>query len=320
MLNIVNIDSYKYSDEAKSKLISIGNYQEVNIQKKEAAKLIKLADVVILRFGIKIDKNFLIRNPKLKYIITNVTGLNNLDQHECKKRGIKIFSLKNKNSFLKNITSTAELTLALVLNLSRRLPHAYMDVLKGRWRRDHFLGRNLYKKSVGIIGMGRNGKLIAKYCSAFGMKVNFFEKKKIKIKNKKYIKIKALKKILQISDFIIVCLSLERDTINFLKYSDFKKMKKNSFLINVSRGEIINELDLTKALKNKIIAGAALDVISNENSFNPKKNILINFARKNNNLIITPHIGGATIESWNQTELFVVNMFIKFIKNNRSIL
>jgi lactate dehydrogenase-like 2-hydroxyacid dehydrogenase len=64
-------------------------------------------------------------------------------------------------------------------------------------------------------------------------------------------------------------------------------MKKDSFLINVSRGEVINELDLTKALKNKIIAGAALDVLSNENSFNPKKNILINYARKNNNLIIT---------------------------------
>jgi nucleoside-diphosphate-sugar epimerase len=91
--------------------------------------------------------------------------------------------------------------------------------------------------------------------------------------------------------------------------------------VKIIEGDLTSvELDLTKALKNKIIAGAALDVISNENSFNPKKNILINFARKNNNLIITPHIGGATIESWNQTELFVVNMFIKFIKNNRSIL
>jgi lactate dehydrogenase-like 2-hydroxyacid dehydrogenase len=178
-----------------------------------------------------------------------------------------------------------------------------------------YVGRTLYKKNIGIIGMGRIGKLVARYASSFYMNVFYYDKNKKKV-NFFFRKLTTLRKLLNLSDVVVVALDLNKKTNKIFNYNYFKQMKKDSILINASRGEIICENSLLKALKKKIIFGAALDVIANENNINFKKNKIINYALNNKNLIITPHTGGATVETWRITEEFIVKKFAKYLMNH----
>ena len=182
-LNILNLESFNYSVKAKKLLKKIGNY-------KESFYIIKKnIHVLICRFQNKLNKKYLSQFIKLKFILTNTTGLNHIDLNYCKKKKIKIFSLKNKKKFLNSIRSTAELYLALILNISRKIPSAINDVQNGNWNRNKFIGNNLFKKKIGILGLGRNGSLIAGYCKKMGMDVSYYDKN---VQNKSYKKFKNL--------------------------------------------------------------------------------------------------------------------------------
>lgn len=117
------------------------------------------ADVLAVRLGYAIDEKWFCRMPNLKIIATPTTGLNHIDLKAAGKRGIKIFSLRGRADFLKNIPSTAEETMGLILGLVRKLPWAFEDVKKGRWDRDRWKGHQLAHKTLGIVGCGRLGKI-----------------------------------------------------------------------------------------------------------------------------------------------------------------
>lgn len=309
-MNILNLEAANYSENAVKKLKKIGNYYVLENFKK---KNYYLVDTVITRLKYLIDKSFLNKFPNLKFILCNTTGIDHINLNECYKKKIKVLSLKSDYNFMTSVNSTAEFTFGLIISLIRKIPFAHAHVMKFKWNRNLFLGQDLKNKTIGIIGFGRNGKKIAKYASAFEMKVYFYDKSKI---ISKFEQIKSLKKILSLSDVLVFCVTLNSTSKKILNLNNIKYLKKNSFLINTSRGEIICERALLKSLKNKILAGAALDVVSDEYK-NKKKNLLINYAKNNDNLIITPHIGGANFDAWQITENRIVDKFIDIIKDKK---
>ncbi len=301
---ILNIEPNNYSKTAVIKLKKHFRYKEIKNYKAFPEK--EKVYAVITRLKYKINKPFLNYFRNLKFILCNTTGIDHIDEEICKQKNIKILSLKNKKKFMKNINSTSELTFGLIISLLRKIPSAYNDVLKLKWRRNLFLGYDLYNSTLGIIGMGRNGLKIAKYAKAFGMKIQYFDKKKKNIK----FRYKSLNTLLKTSNIIVCTVNYDISTHNLINERNIKLIKKNAYLINTSRANIICEKSLLQALKKKKIAGAALDVLRDE--FDIKKSYqLINYARENNNLLITPHIGGANFDEWKLTENEVVDNFLK---------
>ena len=244
----------------------------------------------------KINKKILEKLKNLKIIITPSTGTNHIDVNYCLKKNIKVESLKNK-LITKTIFASSEFAFGLILSCVRKIPQSFEEVKKGNWRNieKELRSIELRNKTLGIVGFGRIGSNCAKYAKSMGMKVLTYDPYK-KVKSYSAIKVKNLKNFLKNSDILLIAVHLNSQTRNMVSYQWFNLMKKNSHLINISRGEILNEEALIKNLRSKKILAAAVDVIQNE-SKDISKNKLVKYAIKNNNLIITPHIAGLTFDS-----------------------
>ncbi len=269
-------------------------------------------DFLWTNFGFVINNEILdlINNPKL-VIISQTTGLTHINFNKKKYSKIKILSLKNDNTFLKSIPSTAEHTFALFLSLAKNILSSFEDVQKMNWRRNLFLGLEIKGLSFGIIGYGRIGKILGKIAKSFGMKILFYD-----VTGKK--KQISLNELLKKSDVVSLNIDYKLKNKNFFNKFHFNKMKKTSYFINTSRGENVNQKDLLIAIKRKKIAGAALDVLQDDSSWYKKipnkSRDVINYSKKNSNLLITPHIGGYTKQALENTFERIANKMIKFIK------
>ncbi len=273
-------------------------------------------DAIFTRLGLMIDENVLKLLPNLKYIVTSTTGLNHIDIETAAKMKIELISLKGESEFLSNIKSTAEHTWMLILALIRNLIPAQNSVISdGKWNRLPFLADEMDGKTIGIIGFGRLGKIVSKYANAFGMRVLVNNNSPI-FTNGYSVEETTLEYLLSESDLVVLMISWSKENINFFNHSKFSKMKPNAYFINTSRGELVNECDLLTALKTKIIKGAAIDVLDGdstwETEFSGNMDIL-NYAKSNKNLIITPHMGGYGKDSIEKTRRFVTDKFIKII-------
>jgi len=269
-------------------------------------------DGLLVRHNLLIKKDF-IKQSRLKFIITPTTGLDHIDENAANMKKIKIISLRGHKRFLKKIPATAEFTFCLIFSLLRKTIYV-INKKKTQLKSNNFIGTELNKKSLGIIGYGRIGKMVAQYGRAFGMKVKIYDPF-LKIKNNIFKNYKTLKKILQASDIVTIHAPLNTKTKDLFNKKTLKFIKKSGYLINTSRGELINIHDLLSSLKNNKIAGAALDVIPNENkeqNCNLKK--IYTYAKSNSNLILTPHVAGLAKESMSETEKYALGLFCKFYR------
>lgn len=280
-----------------------------NISQAFIGNIIGNYDAILVGLGINLCSEILEKGVRLKIIATATTGLDHIDLKYAARKQIKIISLKNERAFLNNITGTAELAIGLVLNWLRKIHPAVESVLSGNWDRNRFIGNNLSGKTLGIVGLGRLGSMMAKYGLAFGMRVIFYDKTVI---SDKKISPVTFHRLLRESDIISIHVPLDANTTGMFTMSEFSKMKPTALLVNTARGKIVNESDVIIALRKKIIAGYATDVLDCENELTDKKIIspLLNAARKNNNILITPHIGGMTFESRMMTDLFITHRLI----------
>ncbi len=309
-MKILNLEPKDYSPEAQAILEKIGSVDNGPFSRAQLKKVIGGYDVLITRLGHQIDAEILAQAKKLKVIVTATTGLNHIDTAETEKRKIEILSLKGEREFLDGIHATAEHTMALMLSLVRNIPASVCDVCDGNWNRDAFRGAELAGKTLGIVGYGRLGSKVAKYAEAFGMKILAND-----ILDIAGINMIDLDTLLSQSDIVSLHVPYSDRTHEMIGEAQFKKMKKGAFLINTSRGGVVDEAELLDALKSGQLAGAALDVLQDENSGKKgwtKKNPLIQYARNNSNLIITPHTGGATFDSMAKTELFMAQKLLKW--------
>ena len=237
----------------------------------------------------KIDKE-LLEGTNIKLINTCSTGMNHIDQKYCRSQNITIYSLTRDMELINNLPSTSELAFGLMLSLLRNIPKCNNHVSKYYWDYTQFMGRQVKDLKIGIIGYGRLGKMMEKYCKAFDAQVTIYDP---------YIFPNQTKKSLE--NMFVNCdvISLHVHVTNETKYMINKKLlglsKKDLYIINTSRGEIVNENNIVEALKNKKLSGYGTDVVEHE--FNDlKKSPIINAMNEGENIIVTPHIGGMTIE------------------------
>lgn len=242
-------------------------------------------------------------SPRCRILATPVTGLDQIDLQACRERGIEVVSLHGEVEFLRGVRATAELTIALTLALLRHLPDASRAAARGIWNRDLFAGRELFGKTAGIVGMGRLGSIVAGYFLAFGMNVLGFD-----IRNDfpsgAARRVDSLRRLLPLCDVVSLHVSYGPESRGLMGRAEITKMKPGAVLINTSRGGVLDEAALLEALEEGRLGGAALDVVKGEPDVRPS-HPLLRYARRHSNLIVVPHIGGRTSESFEKTELFL---------------
>ena len=314
MKKIVNTLDVSKIDNFSKIFDNIALLVNIEPKRKKVLQEIKTAYAYLASANIKVDSEFLSYAKKLKIIGSPSTGTDHLDLDLIKKKGIQCFDISKEFRLIKKFTATSELAFALMLSLNRKIVQSSQKAKQGIWSREEFQGFQLFGKTLGIIGLGRLGKISAQIGNGFGMKIIANDIKKFNKEN--YIKMVSLERLIKTSDIITIHIHLNKTTENLINYDVFKNMKKSAFLINTSRGKIINENDLIKALKNKLIRGAGLDVIDGEwlDDATRKKHKLITYARNNSNLLITPHIGGATKESIYYSRVFMAKKIARLIK------
>jgi len=261
------------------------------LSKKELLKLVPGIDGIICTLRNKIDAEIMdSAGPNLKVISNFAVGYDNIDIDAATDRNIIV---TNTPEVLTE--TTADLAWALLMAISRRIVEAHNFILDNKWKDWHplfFAGRDVHSKTLGIIGMGRIGSAIARRSVGFNMKIIYYSRtRKFELEKLYSMEFKELPELLKLSDFIILAVPLNPQTKNMIGKNEFRLMKKTAFIINISRGKVIDEKSLIWALENQIIAGAGLDVYNIEpiNNDNP--------LLKLDNVVLTPHIGSSTIET-----------------------
>lgn len=298
------VEKNNFSKENFNKL---SKYFNVTLGCKSLKDNINNFSVIFVRLKNYLTDDLISINSKLQIICSPTTGVNHI---KISNKRVKIISLRDCRNQMKEINSTCELTFGLLFSLLRKIPSAMKDVERKNWNRNKFSGSDIKNKIVGIIGFGRLGKASFKVLKSFGANIITYDKK--------HDTKKVFNKLISKSDIILIHMSYTEDNYHLFNKELFRKMKKNCILVNTARGELINQTDLIYALKNKIIGGAALDVIDNEYNLKTTSNVkLLEYLKKNENLIVTPHIGGMTLESLRKVETFIVDKLIERIINGK---
>jgi glyoxylate reductase len=259
--------------------------------KKEIITNIRNMDAILCTLSDRIDGEVMdAAGSNLKVISSYSTGYDHIDIEEANRRGIYV-------TFTSDILAeaTADLTFALILSTARRVVEADKFVRNKHWKfgwtPNLFLGSDVNGMTLGIFGLGSIGAAVARRATGFNMKILYYNRNRVVHQlNHPIANYVDINRLLKESDFLSIHATLNKDNFHFFNEVNFRKMKKTAFLINTSRGQIIYERDLIKALKNKWISGAALDVYEKEPiSFS-------NPLLRMKNVIILPHIGSATYQ------------------------
>ena len=313
MIQILNIEPENYSRKAVEILERVGSYKEEALTREQILQNLSGVDVLITRLTHQINQEILAAAPNLKAIVSATTGLDHIDINTAAQRQIEVLCLKGEFEFLNDIHATAEHTWALLLALIRNLPAATEHVQESIWQRDRFKGHELHSKKLGLVGLGRIGRKIARYGETFGMEVSAYDPF-ASFWPDHVQKIETLESLAQQSDILSIHVPLNASTTHLINQNIFNLMSPHAYFINTSRGDIVDEVALLNALKDARIAGAATDVVSGERADQMQAHPLVSHANNHRNLIITPHIGGATYESMEKTEVFMAHKVVDFIK------
>ena len=256
-----------------------------------ASKIMDIEGLICFPYD-RIDKELIDKAKNLKVISTYSVGFDHINIEHAKKRKIRIGYTPEVLT-----DATADLTFSLILDVMRRVSEGDRIIRKGRWDKIFgaydYVGNDLQGKTLGILGLGRIGSTVAKRAKSFDMKIIYHNRKRVsKIKERKLgAKFVSFDKLIHKSDVISIHVPHTKETDRLFGKKIFQRMKKTSFLINTARGKIINEKDLIFALRNKIIAGAGLDVFEYEPI--SKSHPLTKFQ----NVTLAPHIGSSTNET-----------------------
>jgi D-3-phosphoglycerate dehydrogenase / 2-oxoglutarate reductase len=290
-MKIICITPVKHIDGVYENLCSLGEviYEPYITYDELKEKIIKPGNAIGTIFTNPNKQTFKLDEDLLKYstithIITASTGLNHIDMDYFKI--FRVDSLTTEYDIIEKISSTAEHAFALMMSLVRNIPKSFDDVKDGNWDYEKFIGMQLKGKTIGIIGYGRLGKMMKQYCEAFGM---------IVIVDDPYKGYNNLDLLLGESDVISLHVHANDETRHMFDKKFLVCMKENSYIINTSRGEIVNEKDIIKSLESGHLKGYATDVVCDE--FGNIKDSEIIKRSKDLNIIVTPHIGGMTREA-----------------------
>ncbi|MCC6488556.1 MAG: phosphoglycerate dehydrogenase [Candidatus Hydrogenedentes bacterium] len=268
----------------------------------ELAAIIGEYDGLVVRSATKVTAEALESAGKLQVIGRAGAGTDNVDKAAATKRGIVVMNVPGGNTI-----STCEHTFALLFALCRDVPRAHASMMEGRWDRKKFGGTEVFGKTLGIVGAGRIGGAVAKRAQAFGMNVLVFDPILTKLKAETLgVELVTLDEIIERSDFITLHAPKSDKTDNMIRAEHFKRMKPTCRIVNCARGSLINEADLAQALKDKTIAGAALDVYTSE----PLEN---NPFLGLDNIVMTPHLAASTDEAQLTVAVEVAKQMVEYL-------
>jgi D-3-phosphoglycerate dehydrogenase len=250
----------------------------------------------------KIDKE-LLEGTKVNLINSCSTGLNHIDLEYCKKNNIEIQCHKNDYELINQLPSTSELAFGLMLSLLRKIPHSQKHVSKYNWDYTQFMGRQVKDLNIGIIGYGRLGRMMYNYCKAFGANVYVHDPY---VSSSLLLKSTDLEEMFNKCDVISLHVHVTNETKYMINKDLFGYINKDCYIINTSRGEIVNELDIAVGLKTGKITGYATDVVEDEFD-DLTKSPIIDAMNTGENVIITPHVGGMTIEGQTKAYKWSIN-------------
>ena len=242
-------------------------------------------DALICLLTDKVDTEVVTAATSLRIVANIAVGYNNIDLEACRERGIVV---TNTPDVLTN--ACADFTWALILGITRRLGEAERQLRAGRWKGwalDHMLGTELRGKQLGLVGVGRIGRAVAEKAQSFGMTVAYTARRPLPLDNAAYLPIDRL---LATSDVVSLHCPLTPETRHLIDQKALTKMKRTAYLINTSRGPVVDESALAWALKERLITGAALDVYEEEPRVHPD---LLGLE----NVMLIPHIASATTET-----------------------
>ncbi len=297
--------------EAGLKLLKENNIDtniKLGLDETSLAKVIGEHDALIVRSRTKVTKKVLENSGKLKLIVRAGVGLDNIDLNTAKEKGIAVFNTPAAPS-----VSAAELTIGLIICALRGIGKGYYDLRQGKWSKSEIMGHEIRGKTVSIIGFGRIGYEVAKRLKSFEARIITYDVDKSRETLAKSLGIEfadTLEEALSAADIITLHVPLLPETKNLINTEKIKIMKRGAYLINVSRGEIVDEKALLEALKNGHLAGAALDVFATEPPKEPWEIELLSLP----NVIATPHIGAQTMETQEAESLEAAKIIIEFFK------
>ena len=264
--------------------------ERYGISPDDLKKVIADYEILIVRSRTKVTKEIIELGKRLKMIARVGVGLDTIDVKAAESRGIKVINTPQMST-----VAVAELTISLMLNLIRGTYLAVESMKRGLWEKKRFYGNELQGKTLGIVGFGRIGRAVAERARAFGTRILAYDPS---VEDYAMIKLGAsrapsLEALLSESDIVTLHVVLTPETKHLINARTLSLMRKGSYLINTSRGEVVNTKDLLEALKSGHLAGAALDVYENEPPKEPWEKELISLP----NVIATPHIGAQTREA-----------------------
>lgn len=260
-------------------------------------------DALIVRSGTNVDAEVIERADRLKIIGRAGIGVDNIDLKAATKKGIMVANVPESN-----VISAAEHTIAVLMAMARNIPAAHASMAAGEWRRSKYQGVELYGKTLGVIGLGRIGSLVAERASAFGMRLIGYDPF---ISNTKAqhlgVDVKPLEEVLSESDFITLHVPKTKETYHLIGADQLALMKKGARIINVSRGGVVDEDALADAISSGHIAGAALDVFECEP---PSESPLCRME----GVVVTPHLGASTSEAQYKAGVAIADQVIAGLK------
>jgi len=301
------VEGSDFSEKALELLRKVGDVSVFDPQHQTLQEFVTSKNALFIRLKHYWDDELLREARGLRYICTPTTGLTHIDIGYAQSSNINIICLKGETEFLKTISATAEHAFGLALALLRRYGQAFLRPDTITWDRDNYKGHEMKGMSAGIIGMGRVGSLLSGYLHAFGVEQYYYDICGDEGNTYQAQRTDSIYALVDAVEIIFLCASYEKVNAHMISRSILKRMK-GKYFINTSRGELVEENALLALIKKHHFAGVALDVIEGEPGETRAKDFCA--LTGTHNVIITPHIAGATYSSMWATEEFIAGKLV----------
>jgi len=291
-------------------LQAVADVDHLMLDQEQLLACIDRYDAYICNADLQVTAEVIARAARLKVVATPSTGTDHIDKKALHARGIPLLALTTEYELLDNFTATAEGGWGLLLACLRRIPAAFEAAKEGDWARSRFTSWQLSRKTLGVLGVGRLGKMVVEYGKAFRMRVLGCDPKDFTIPGVERVDFDTL---LSESDVISINVHLNDETRGMLSTDAFARMKDGVVIVNTARGAIIDEAAFLAALESGKVGAAGLDVIDGEWMENLTRHPLIQYARQHDNLVITPHTASATVESITGGRVFMIDKLAEYL-------
>ncbi len=306
MFKILIADSLPASVlEAYNQLEDVQVDNRSGISAEELAEVLGTYDGLVVRSRTKVTANLLEKPGKLKIIGRAGAGVDNIDTKAATHRGIIVMNTPGGNTI-----AATEHTLALLLSALRSIPPAHASIQSGKWDRKSFMGRELFEKTVGVVGLGKIGQGVATRVRSFGTKILGYDPLMTReMADRLGVKLVSLNELLEQSDIITLHVPKIPETLNLINAESLKRCKDGVVIVNCARGGIVNEQDLIAALDSGKVSTAAVDVFVSE----PPENYDL---AKHPKVVATPHLGASTEEAQTKVAAQILDQMIEYFRKN----